>query len=140
MIDKRWLEPGGIVPIDAETTGLLVKEVIRLREWHRQRNSYAEHPAENLNRWRVYDRMPFQIGHHVCVMLTLFKRDDHLMPDLWLHDHVDIQHSEWKEYERAAEQFHKQLEGHDCVAFWQALKAEAEKVIEEWERAKAQTP
>lgn len=30
-IDESWLEPGGIVPVDPETTGMLVKEIQRLR-------------------------------------------------------------------------------------------------------------
>lgn len=137
--DERWLSPGGVVPVDPVTTGALVNEIQRLRDWHKQRNSYDEHPARDLTRWRVYDRMPFQIGHHACVQVVLWKRHDYL-EDIWLSDHNDQHRSHWEMYQRAAEQFHKQLEGHDCVAFWQALKAEAEKVIEAWEQAKAQTP
>lgn len=30
--DERWLQPGGVVPVDPQTTGALVKEIIRLRD------------------------------------------------------------------------------------------------------------
>jgi hypothetical protein len=29
--DERWLQPGGIVPVDVPTTGALVREILRLR-------------------------------------------------------------------------------------------------------------
>lgn len=29
--DERWLQPYGVVPVDAETTGILIREVMRLR-------------------------------------------------------------------------------------------------------------
>ena len=31
LFDPRWLEPGGVVPVDPVTTGLLVREIIRLQ-------------------------------------------------------------------------------------------------------------
>lgn len=33
MIDPNWLKPGGVVPVNAQTTKALVDEVIRLREF-----------------------------------------------------------------------------------------------------------
>ena len=29
--DERWLQPGGVVPVDMPTTGALVREIQRLR-------------------------------------------------------------------------------------------------------------
>lgn len=115
-------------------------ELKRLAEWHRQRNSYIEHPAQDLSKWRCYDRMPFQISAHACIQIVLWKRNVGGLEDIWLHDHNDLQRASWEMYQRAADQFHKQLEGQDCIAFWQALRDEANKVIEAWERAKAQLP
>jgi hypothetical protein len=30
--DERWLQPNGIVPVDPVTTGVLLREIIRMRE------------------------------------------------------------------------------------------------------------
>lgn len=140
MFDERWLTAGGVVPVSPEATGALVEEIKRLREWHRQRCSYDEHPAQDLSKWRAYEQMPIQIHSGAVMQIVMFKKVCGHLSDIWLHDHSDLQRSHWNLYQRAAEQFHKQLEGHDCVAFWQALKGEADKVIEEWEQAKAQNP
>lgn len=31
-VDERWFQPGGVVPVDPVTTGLLVREIINLRK------------------------------------------------------------------------------------------------------------
>lgn len=113
----------------------LEEEVKRLREWHRQRNSYIEHPAQDLSKWRCYDRMPFQISPNACIQIVLWKRNTGGLEDLWLHDHYDMERNHREIYRRAAEQFGKQLEGHDCIAFWQALQAECERHVEDWKAA-----
>lgn len=114
------------------------EEIERLRKWHERRNSYVEHPAQDLSQWRAYDRMPFQIGVSTVVMLTLFQHDGHLN-DIWLHEHVDLQRQQFDGlYDRAAEQFKKQTEGHTCMAFWKAMKAMIDKEISDWEMAKKQ--
>jgi len=115
----------------------LQAEVKRLREWHKQRSSYDVHPAQNLNEWRLYERMPFQISANTVVMIQLFKHNSSFIDSMWIDDMVDSQRRCHETlYKLAAEQFHKQLEGHDCIAFWQALRDEATKVIQEWEEAK----
>ncbi len=137
-LDPKLFEPDAEVPVNAETTTALFEEVKRLRAWHDQRNSYREHPASDLTEWRAYEAMPIQIHSQACIVVTVFKKDSHHFHDLWLHDHPDISRAHWEMYQRAAEQFRQQLQGHDCIAFWQALKAEAEKGIEAWKHAKGE--
>lgn len=113
------------------------EELQRLREWHRLRNSYNSHPGDKPHEWRMYDRMPIQIHSGAVILIQLFKGGLELQ-DMWATDMVDLQrHHHEQIYRNAAAQFHQQLEGHDCVAFWQALRDEADKVIKGWEEAKA---
>ena len=68
---------------------------------------------------REYRRTPIQIHNSAVILVRIFTGYDHFT-DLWTDDiehpvdHHDI-------YDGAAEQFVKQLEGHDCIAFHQAL-------------------
>lgn len=41
--DERWLQPGGIVPVDVETTALLIEEV---RKWRNKFYGEAWTPPE----------------------------------------------------------------------------------------------
>lgn len=123
------------------------KKIERLTTWHRHRNSYDEHPAESLKDWQFYDRMPFQISDRSVVILRLFDRIEHFVPDIWLDDHVDVMRQKYGDkdcrggiYDRAADQFQKQLEGHDCVAFWEALRNKADQIIKEHEERVSQKP
>lgn len=89
-----------------------------------------------MNDFRVYERFPIRIAAHTAIMLTLFKAEPSHWSDIWMWDNSDTQRSHYEIYERAAKQFSAQLEGHDCIAFWQALQAEAARHIEAWEMAK----
>lgn len=83
--------------------------------------------------WRSYKRYPIRIGHQTIALLHLFHNHGHL-EDIWAwekEDEAEYLANNGDTHAQAAAQFRKQLEGHDCVAFWMALKVEAEKVIAE---------
>lgn len=84
--------------------------------------------------WQSYKRIPIRIGHQCIALLHLFVNSGHL-EDIWAWEREqDAEHAEGIDvYEQAAKQFGKQLEGHDCPAFWMAMKAEAERHISKWQ-------
>ena len=82
--------------------------------------------------FEVYERTPIAISSHCVILVRIYSGTDHLA-DSWTWDSQSQQEHDSMRYQLAAEQFHKQLEGRDCVAFWQAMREEADKVIKEWE-------
>lgn len=95
------------------------------------------HPANDPeDKWRHYERTPIRTSHHTVILIQLFQMKDH-WDDMWMHDRCDVQRADYDVYQKAAEQFKLQLEGHDCIAFWQAIREVANKEIEIWEMAKA---
>ena len=86
--------------------------------------------------WKSYKRYPIRIGTQTIILLHIFRNEGHIS-DIWaweLEDEAKYKEVKGNLYEMAASQFTKQLEGHDCIAFWQALRAEAERHITEWEK------
>lgn len=96
----------------------------------------------NVSDWKSYKRYPIRMSNQTIALLHLFTNTGH-MSDIWAwekEDEAEYEANNGDLYAQAAAQFRKQLEGQDCVAFWMALKAEAEKVIAEWETMKANIP
>jgi hypothetical protein len=89
-------------------------------------NTPSENPFE------VYEREPVLISPHTVVLLQIFTGHGHFK-DLWSWDYIQEAHftSTPDFYERAAKQFVIQLEGHGCIAFYEALRDELQKHIDE---------
>jgi hypothetical protein len=57
--DERWLQPNGIVPVDPVTTGVLLREIIRMREQLRLN-------GPNVPEWlRLDEFRPKAAGHYL---------------------------------------------------------------------------
>ena len=54
----------------------------------------------------------------------MFKRRDYVLEDMWIDDYITEEQSYKDDYEGAAKQFFKQLEGEECGAFVMALAKE----------------
>lgn len=84
----------------------------------------------SLDSFTEYARTPIQIHSSACILIRLFTGFERF-EDCWTvdignpADHRDV-------YDYAAEQFIKQLEGHDCIAFHQALIRACQKRVDEW--------
>ena len=78
-----------------------------------------------------YKRKPIVLNHDTIILLQLFKRREHIVEDLWIGDYITEEKPYRDNYERAAEQFFKQLEGEECGAFVMALIKECFKSLKE---------
>lgn len=84
------------------------------------------------NFFKKYDRKFIQLSRDVGMLIHLFEKDsDHTWEDVWLQDFTGVYERDMLLYEEAAQQFIKQLEGHYCTAFLEALRNECDKHIQE---------
>lgn len=83
-----------------------------------------------LDSFTEYHRTPIQIHNSACILVRLFTGFDRL-EDLWTMD-IGNPIDPTAIYDQAAEQFIKQLEGRDCIAFHQALIRACQKRVDEW--------
>lgn len=84
------------------------------------------------NFFRKYDRKFIQLDRNICMLIHLFEKDDdHSWEDVWLQDFTGVYERDMLLYEEAAKQFIKQLEGHYCIAFLEALRNECDKHVQE---------
>jgi hypothetical protein len=84
-----------------------------------------------LESFTEYRRHPIEIGEGTVIVVRLFTGFSRL-DDLWMTDVPNHYQTHYEVYDEAAEQFIKQLEGHDCIAFHQALIRACQKRVDEW--------
>lgn len=130
--DLKRLGPGNI-----STPAVMLEAATRLKylqDWHKRRSSYDEHPLEKPHDYRFYERMPIQLSTRTVIQIQLYVGKGH-MADIWYADMPDVERAHHTLYENAAKQFGLQLEGHDCIAFWQAIQKEADRRVQKWKEA-----
>ena len=76
--DERWLQPGGIVPVDIQTTGALVREIERLRGEVKSLQGFAD-------LW--YFAMDHAPGQFEKIVTTC-------RPESWMHEIAKVRRGE----------------------------------------------
>ncbi len=77
-------------------------------------------------------RKPIRLSRHAVCIIHVFSRCDGLR-DLWMIDSEDYVEEDWGVEKDAAKQFVEQLDGQYNIRFLQALRAECDSHIKEWE-------
>ena len=87
---------------------------------------------ESKNLFKEYTRRFIQLNRDTALLLHIFKKDfDHSWEDVHLQDFTGVYEADYNIHREAAKQFIKQLEGHWCIMFLEALRDECNKLIEE---------
>lgn len=85
-----------------------------------------------LDEFKNYKRDFILINSDTAILLHIFTKDkEHAFEDIILSDHDDYNINMFETYKTSAEQFIKQFEGHDCIAFIKALRDECDKILKE---------
>lgn len=84
-----------------------------------------------LDEFKNYKRDFILINRNTAILLHIFTKDINypLEEDIILSDHDNYEIDMFNTYKTSAEQFIKQFEGHDCIAFIEALRDECNKVL-----------
>lgn len=83
-----------------------------------------------LDEFKNYKRDFILINRNTAILLHIFSKDtNHSFEDIILSDHDNYEIDMFNTYKTSAEQFIKQFEGHDCIAFIKALRDECNKIL-----------
>lgn len=84
------------------------------------------------NPFKEYTRRFIQLNRDTALLLHIFTKDfDHSWEDVHLQDFTGVYEADYNIHREAAKQFIKQLEGHWCIMFLEALRDECNSLIEE---------
>lgn len=83
-----------------------------------------------LDEFKNYKRNFILINRNTAILLHIFSKDtNQSFEDIILSDHDGYEIDMFNTYKTSAEQFIKQFEGHDCIAFIEALRDECNKIL-----------
>lgn len=84
-----------------------------------------------LDEFKNYKRDFILINRNTAILLHIFTKDINypLEEDIILSDHDNYEIDMFNTYKTSAEQFIKQFEGHNCIAFIEALRDECNKIL-----------
>ena len=85
------------------------------------------------NFFKKYDRKFIQLNKDIVILIHIFEKNSaHTWEDIWLQDSIEIYKKDTLLYEEAAKQFIKQLKGHYCISFLEALRNECDKHVQKY--------
>lgn len=89
-----------------------------------------------LNEFKNYKREFIQISPRKAMLLHIFSKEDDDFEDLVMADHEEFY--KWSNnlvlYKLAADQFFKQFEGNECIAFVTCLRDKCNEMINEHDK------
>lgn len=91
-----------------------------------------------LDEFKNYKREFIQISPRTAILMHIFEKEDDDFEDMILCDHEEYHKQNYLTiYKESAEQFIKQFEGNECIAFIKCLRDKCNELINKHEQNKS---